>query len=128
MERLLQDMVAFPLCPGTLAVELTTGAKALWEHPNFWLYMDTVHLRRAEGGAGNTLLPFPMEMVNAYRPAKTAMPAIIEAGAKDSAAWVRYNQALNETPTVPNLADFSVSVNGSPVAISSVSIWRQNLG
>lgn len=123
-----RDIVSYSLLPGALAVELTTGAKALWDYPEFWLYMDTVVLRRTEGSAGNSLLPFPLEMLNANRIAKTASPAILEAGIKGSAIWVRFDQALNEIATLPPLSDFTVSVNGVPVSISNVSIWRQNLG
>lgn len=123
-----RDIVAYSLYPGTLAVELTFGAKALWDHDNFWRYMDTVYLRRTEGGAGNTMPAFGLEMANAYRPAKTAAPAIIEAAIKNNTIWVRFDQALNETATLPPLADFAVNVNGSPVTISTRAIWRQNLG
>lgn len=123
-----RDIVSYSLYPGILAVELTTGAKALWDNPSFWLYMDTVFLRRNEGSAGNKMLAFPLEMTNAYRPAKLSPPAIVDTGIKDSAIWVRFDQALNEIATLPPLADFVVRVNGTPVTISSRSIWRQNLG
>lgn len=123
-----RDIVAYSLYPGALAIELTAGAKALWDHPEFWLYMETVFLRRSEGSSGNKLLPFALEMANAYRPAKTSMPAIMAAGVKDTAVWVRFDQALDETASLPPASDFTVSVNGLPRAISSVSIWRQNLG
>lgn len=123
-----RDIVSYSLYSGVLAVELTTGGKALWDHPAFWLYMDTVFLRRAEGGAGNTLPPFPLEMTNAYRPAKVTVPAIVEAGIKDAAIWLRFDHALNELAAVPATGDFVVNVNGSPVAISSVTLFRQNCG
>jgi uncharacterized repeat protein (TIGR02059 family) len=123
-----RDIVAYSLYPGVLAVELTTGAKALWDHPEFWLYMDTVYLRRTEGGGGNTMLAFPLEMTNAYRPAKVAAPALLEAGIKNAAIWLRFDQALNELVTAPAASAFVVNVNGSPVTVSSVSIWRQNIG
>ncbi|MBU7581144.1 MAG: hypothetical protein KAF27_11885 [Porphyrobacter sp.] len=123
-----RDVVAYSLFPGVLALELTTGGKALWNYPEFWLYMDTVFLRRAEGSAGNNLIAFALEMVNAYRPAKTAAPVILDAGIKGGAVWVRFDQALNEIAAAPPTSSFTVNVNGAPVAISSVSIWRQNLG
>lgn len=123
-----RDIVAYSLLPGALAVELTAGAKALWDFPEFWLYMDTVYLRRTEGSAGNSLLAFPLEMVNSYRPIKSTVPEILDAGIKNNAIWVRFDQALNETTALPPISDFLVSVNGTPVTISSLSIWRQNLG
>lgn len=123
-----RDIVNYSVLPGTLAVELTTGAKALWPNPAFWVYMDTVFLRRTEGSSGNTALLFTQEMLNAYRPAKTATPALLASGIKDVAIWLRYDQALNETATPPATSAFTVNVNGSPVTVSSVSIWRQNIG
>lgn len=123
-----RDIVAYSLYPGVLAVQLTTGAKALWDHPEFWLYMDTVFLRRTEGSPGNGMTAFGQEMTNAYRPAKTAAPAIVDAGIKNAAIWLRFDHALNETAGLPATSDFVVNVNGSPVTISSVSVWRQNAG
>lgn len=123
-----RDIVAYSLYPGALAVELTAGAKAGWDHPEFWLYMDTVYLRRREGGAGNTMLPFGLEMTDAYRPVKTAAPAIVDAGIKGDAIWLRFDHALDELATPPATSDFAVNVNGSPVTISGVLVWRQNAG
>lgn len=120
--------VGYSLIGGALAVELTTGAKALWDHPEFWRYMDTVFLRRNEAYLSDAPPVFVLEMLNAYRPAKTAPPAILDAGIRDTAIWVRFDQALNETAALPSTGSFTVNVNGSPVTVSSVSIWRQNLG
>lgn len=121
-------IVGNSLIGGALAVELTTGGAALWDYPEFWRYMDTVFLRRAEDSPGNNVPVFVMEMLNAYRPAKTAPPAIIEAGIKGTAIWVRFDQALNDIAAPPTAGSFTVSVNGVPATISSISIWRQNLG
>lgn len=123
-----RDIVAYSLYPGALAVELTAGAKALWDHPEFWLYMDTVYLRRTEGSAGNTMLPFGLEMTEAYRPVKTAAPALVDAGIKGDAIWLRFDHALDELATPPAASDFAVNVNGSPVTVSGVLVWRQNAG
>lgn len=116
------------LIGGALAVELTSGAKALWDYPEFWRYMDTLFLRRAEDSAGNNVPTFVMEMLNAYRPAKTAAPVMLEAGIKATAIWIRFDQALNEIAALPATGSFSVTVNGTPVAVSAVSVWRQNVG
>lgn len=123
-----RDIVAGQLLGGALAVELTTGAKALWDNPGFWRYMDCAWHRRAEFSSGNTTVPFTEEMLATYRPAKTATPALLASGIKDRAIWLRYDQALNETTTPPATSAFTVNVNGAPVAVSSVSIWRQNIG
>lgn len=123
-----RDVVAYSLYPGALAVELTAGARALWDHPEFWLYMDTVYLRRTEGSAGNTMTAMGREMAVAYRPAKAAAPILEDAGIKGNAIWLRYDQALNETATLPATSDFVVNVNGSPVNVSGASVWRQNAG
>ncbi|UYV15860.1 SwmB domain-containing protein [Porphyrobacter sp. ULC335] len=127
-DALYRDIVNYSLIGGTLAVELTTGAKALWDYPEFWLYMDTVYGRRTEGGAGNTVLPFVQEMLTAYRVPKLAAPAIVEAGVKNAAVWIRFDQALNESVSPPAAADFVVKVNGAPVTVSNASVWRQNAG
>lgn len=116
------------LLGGTLAIELATGAKALWDDDLFWLYMDTAWHRRAGFLAGNTVLAFVEEMLVAYRPAKATVPALVEAGTKLSAIWLRYDHALDELATAPATSDFVVNVNGSPVTVSAVSVWRQNVG
>jgi len=123
-----RDVVGGQLLGGMLAVELTTGGKALWDHDDLFLYMKTAFLRRAEFGAGNGTVAFVEEMLLAYRPTEAAAPAIVEAGTKSDEVWIRFDQALNETATAPATSDFVVSVNGSPVTISSVSVWRQNIG
>lgn len=123
-----RDIVGYSLYPGTLAVELTIGAKALWDDPEFWLYMDSIYLRRTEGGAGNTMLAFGLEMTNAYRPAKVTAPTIADASVKDGVLWLRFDQALNEIATAPAATDFVVNVNGTARTVSSVSVWRQNCG
>lgn len=123
-----RDIVGYALYSGALAVELTNGAKPLWDNPSFWLYMDTVFLRRAEGSPGNRMTTFALQMANAYRQAKVMPPSISEAGVKDTAVWVRFDQALDETAPLPPLTDFVVRINGIPATVSSRLIWRQNLG
>lgn len=123
-----RDIVNYSLYPGMLAVELTTGGKTLWDHPELWTYYDTVYLRRTEGSPGNSMLAFGLEMTNAYRPAKAAAPVIADAGIRDDAIWLRFDLALDELATVPATSDFVVKVNGSPVTVSSVMVWRQNCG
>lgn len=125
---LYRDIVGYSLIGGVLAVDLTTGGRALWDHPDFWLYMDSLYGRRLEGGSGNQALPFVREMLTAYRVAKTAAPAILETGIRDTAVWIRFDQALNELAAPPATSSFVVNVNGSPRAVSSVSVWRQNAG
>ncbi|MEM8977193.1 MAG: hypothetical protein AAGD43_34515, partial [Pseudomonadota bacterium] len=112
-----RDIVAGQLLGGTLAVELTTGARALWDNDAFWRYMDTAWHRRDEFSAGNDTLPFVEEMLVAHRPAKTAVPAILEAGLRDDAIWIRFDQALDDQVTAPATGDFVVNVNGSPVTV-----------
>lgn len=123
-----RDTVSYSVLPGALAVELTEGGKDLWDHDEFWLYYDTVFLRRDEGGPGNTLLAFPMEMIEAHRPAKVATPTIVDAGVKDDEIYIRFDQALDELADLPATTDFVVNVNASPVSVSSVDVWRQNVG
>lgn len=123
-----RDIVGYSLIGGLLALELTPGAKALWDNPRIWLYADTLFLRRTEGSPGNVILPFVMDMLNAHRPAKVTIPALVDAGIKDDAIWLRFDHAVNETAAAPVTGDFLVNVNGSPVAIIGVSVWRQNCG
>lgn len=123
-----RDIVNYSLFPGLLAVELTAGGKAAYGNPELWTYYDTVYLRRTEGSPGNVMLPFGLEMTNAFRPAKATAPVIAEAGIRDAAIWLRFDLALNETAAAPATSAFIVNVNGSPVTVSQVSIWRQNIG
>lgn len=123
-----RDIVFSSNAGQALAVELTTGGRAAWPNEAFWDYMDTVFLRRTEVTAGNAIPTFHLEMMAAYRPAKTTAPALLDAGIKGNAIWLRFDQAFNETATLPATSAFVVNVNGSPVTISSVSIWRQNIG
>lgn len=111
-----------------LAVELTTGGRAAWPNEAYWDYMDTVFLRRTEVTPGNAIPAFHLEMMAAYRPAKVAAPALLDAGIKNDAIWLRFDQALNETATPPATSAFVVNVNGSSATVSSISIWRQNVG
>lgn len=123
-----RDVVAYSLIGGTLAVELTTGAKTLWDHPEFWLYMDTVHLRRNEGSPGNTAPAFVVDMLDSFHPAEVAAPAIAAAGIKNDTVWIRFDQALDELAAFPAIGDFVVKVNAAAVTINSVKVWRQNIG
>lgn len=123
-----RDIVSYSVYGGALAVELTTGGKALWQNDSFWRYYDTVFLRRFEGSPGNQMTTFVRDMAAAYRPAKTSAPVLLEAGIKNTEIWLRYDQALNELATAPAASSFAVSVNGSPATINTVSIWRQNAG
>ncbi len=124
-----REIVLGQLLAGTLAVELTTGAKALWDHPNFWKYIETGYLRRLETAVGaDRVTAFANEMILAHRPADAVAPVIEAATVKNTGIAIRFDKALEETGALPATSDFVVRVNGSPVTISSVSEWRQNCG
>jgi hypothetical protein len=123
-----RDIVAYQLIAGALAVELTAGARALWDYPQFWLYMDTVFARRTEGGTGSDALPFTLEMLNAYRPAKAAAPVVLEAGVRGADLWLRCDLSLLDNVAAPATSAFTVLVNGSPRAVTAAAIFRQNIG
>lgn len=124
-----REIVLGQLLAGTLAVELTTGAKALWDHPNFWKYIETGYLRRLETAIGaDRVTAFANEMIIAYRPADAVAPVIEAATVKNTGIAIRFDKALDEVVTAPATSDFVVNVNGSPVTVNSVSVWRQNCG
>ena len=112
---------------GVLSVLLTTGAEALWNHPQFFTYMATAFDRRAAFSDGNDTIDVVEDML-AYWPADTSVPTLTQAIVRDAAISLGYDIPLDELATLPATSDFTVTVNGSPVTVSSVSVFRTRLG
>lgn len=118
------------LIPGTQAVELTRGAVALWNNPQPFLYMKTQWHRRDAPlpDVTNRIQPFARAFMEAYRTIDPAAPQILASQVKDNNWFLRFDKALDELATAPAAGDFTVLVNGSPVPVSTVSVWRQAVG
>ncbi len=117
--------------PGMLAVELTTGAKALWQFPQRWLYYNTMWPRRTEGpgiAGGNKILPFPLEMLEAYRTPVSAAPVVAEATVRGADLWLRCDISLTDNVAAPAASAFAVLVNGVARTVTATTVWRQNVG
>lgn len=121
-----RDVVAGQALGGVLSVRLTAGAEALWNHPEFFTYMATAFDRRAEFSDGNDTIAVVEDMM-AHWPADTAVPTLTQAIVRDAAISLGYDIPLDELATLPATSDFTVTVNGSPVTVSSVGIFRTQL-
>jgi hypothetical protein len=116
--------------PGGLAMELTTGAKGLWDFEDYWLYYATCYANRNEAGVGNELLPFCREMLDTYRTPIAAAPAVVETGVRDADLWLRCSLSLDDAVVTapPPTSAFTVLVNGAARTVTATQVWRQNVG
>lgn len=130
MDLFYRDVLTGALFPGLQAVELTEGAQALWNNPAVFLYAKTQWSRRNAPlyDVTNRIQPFPLAFAAAYRPLDPAAPQAVVAEVKDNNWFIRFDTSLDEVVAAPAVADFTIRVNGNPVTISSVNVWRQNVG
>lgn len=118
------------LLPGIQAVELTEGGLALWNNPQPFLYMKTQWHRRDAPliDATNRIQPFARAFMEAYRAVDPGAPQIVVAQVKDANWFVRFDKALDELVTAPAAGDFTIRVNGTPVAVTGLTVWRTAVG
>lgn len=118
------------LIGGMQAVEMTSGGVALWNNPQPFIFMKTLWHRRDAPlvDVTNRIQPYPRAFMEAYRFVDPAAPQIVAAQVKGGNWFVRFDKALNELVTAPAAGDFTVLVNGSPVAVSTVNVWRTAVG
>jgi len=137
--------------PGVLAVELTAGARAIWNREQTFRYFLGTQwhydfVRRVFADSNGPSQPV-LEFAMANRPAHEDVPRILHAGVKDDLVWIRTDWPLDET-SVSSIEDFTVTVDGqtaSLLAMPSITIpanppnwpdpidvtngvWRTNLG
>jgi len=137
--------------PGILAVQLTTGARAIWNREQTFRYFLGTQwhydfVRRVVADS-NGPSPLVLEFAMANRPAHEVVPRILQAGIRDDMVWICTDWPLDET-SVPSIGDFTITVDGQPATVTALpkitipaappnwpnpidvtnGVWRTNVG